>query len=155
MNLTALWSGNDYAYYNMRGKGEQWRPAAKRVRVLKAFKRREPGNDRDSGFALVLFVSEDGTLDPNAQEREIRARDIAMRWEEYEDERDHREANRARMEADREAALAADNDRKEAILTALEAKGIKRNWINSITDYDIKLNRHVVERELVTFNGTT
>lgn len=152
MNLTALWSGNDYAYYSMRGRGETWRPGATRVRVLRAYKKREIGNERDSGYALVLRVEPDGSVNPDAKEYEVRARDIAMRWEEYEDERDHREANRARMEADREAAVAADNDKKERIIVVLEEKGIKRNWINSITDYDIKLNRHVIEREL-SING--
>lgn len=153
MNLTSLWSGNDYAYYNMRGRGETWRPGASRVRVIRVFKRKEYGNERDSGFAVVFFVSKDGTLDSNAKEQEVRARDIAMRWEEYEDERDHREANRARIEQELEAERIAKSSKNEQIIALLEKKGIDRNWITSITDHAVMINRHALERALET-NGT-
>lgn len=154
MNLNALWSGNDYAYFSMKGRGESYRSNAQRVRLIRCFKKKHYGNERESGYALVFYCDDEGNIIRDQQEFEVRARDIAMRWEEYADERDHRAANRARIEADAEAARTAETAKKEHLLNALEAKGIPRAWVNSITDYDIRLNRYEVQRGLEV-NGQT
>lgn len=153
MNLNQLWSGNDYAYYDMRGRGEQYRPGAQRVRVIRAYQKRVYMNERMSGFAEVQFLTDDGEpiLNYKSEPRivEVRARDIAMRWEAYIDERDHREAERERLIQERAEEQAREQTAKTALVDAMAEKfGISRNLITSVDEYSVRINRPGLEREL-------
>lgn len=153
MNLNQLWSGNDYAYYSMRGRGEVYRANAVRVRVVRAYQRRNWGNERLSGFAEVQFLNNDGTPRLNHKNEpkveEVRARDIAMRWEEYEDERAHREAERERIQREYEERIQKEQEAKEALVdTVVQRYGIPREVITSIDSSSIRLSRVGLERAL-------
>jgi hypothetical protein len=170
MNLNELWSGNDYAYYRNKGRGETFRLGAPRVKIIRTFKEQLLGNDRMSGFAEVLWCDDDGT--PRTEEawddatssyndvdlvRKVRARDIAMRWEEYEDERDHYLAakelrereHKERMEKarlEREERDRIERERRELLYNNVaNTLGIPRAAIQHITDYNITLNRALID----------
>jgi hypothetical protein len=153
MNLNQLWSGNDYAYYDMRGRGEVYRTNAQRVRIVRVYRERRWGNERLSGYAEVLYLNDDGTQmlthkgEPRRQE--VRARDIAMRWEEYEDERDHREAERERIQREKEEAQAREQDAKTHLLDKMVEKyGIPREIVTSIGSGSVTISRAGLERSL-------
>lgn len=153
MNLNQLWSGNDYAYYEMRGRGEVYRSNAQRVRIIRVYQERRWGNERLSGYAEVYYLTDDGEQQLNYKQEpkrgEIRARDIAMRWEEYEDEREHREAERERINREFEAAQAAEQDAKTRLLdTMVEKYGIPREIITSIDNNTVRISRFGLERSL-------
>lgn len=158
MNLNQLWSGNDYALYEARGRNEEFRDNAQRVKVMRAFKQRLPGNDRESGFAEVQFLTDEGELDTNWRHPEgkgtVKARDIVMRWDEYVSEREHREAEVAERAQRREAERQRDNAQRQRLLDELEKHGIPRLWVSSITDYSINLTRATVEKELGLTNAS-
>jgi hypothetical protein len=162
MNLNQLWSGNDYAYYEGRGRNESFRNSAQRVKILRAFKKQLPGNERESGFALVQFLDDEGELITNWRypegTGEVKARDIVMRWDEYANEREQhaveaaeraRIAEQERQERMRQHELAQQrvNERKEHILEGLEKRGIPREWV-TINTYGIILDRSLVESGL-------
>lgn len=154
MNLTQLWAGNDYVYYPMRGRNENFRSNGQRVRVIRTFKQKMYGNERDSGFAHVQYLNDDGTPKLSYADEliygDVKARDIFSRWEEYEDERNHRAERVAKEAAEREQRAAAENAKKEELITTLVDKhNIPRTWITSITDFGIVLHRPTVEKELL------
>lgn len=183
MNLNQLWSGNDYAYFPNKGRGEVYRSNGVRVRIMRVYKRQLDGNTRESGFAEVLVLEDDGTPKQRRQWdsalsqyvegdyiMEVRARDIALRWDEYVDEREHREAERhkqeeerreryAQMERERLARLEEERRlaeerakkeeaQKEAIKTYLGTVGIPGTCVEAITPYEIRLNRTMIEAEM-------
>lgn len=153
MNLNQLWAGNDYAYYEMKGRGEYYRPNASRVRIIRAFQKKEWGNQRLSGYAEVRFLTDEGEpqLDYKNEPKiaTVRARDIAMHWDEYSDERAHREEERERLQREREEQQAADNAKRTALLDAIvERFQISRDLVTSIDDYTVRFNRAGLEREL-------
>src|SRR6266536_5453062 len=120
MNLNQLWSGNDYVWYEWKGRGETYRRNAPRVKIVKVYKRQLSHNERESGFAEVMLLEQDGTprtyTDGKHITKEVRARDIAMRWDAYEEERDHREAERERQEREwQERTKRERQDREERI----------------------------------------
>jgi hypothetical protein len=153
MNLNQLWAGEDYAYFSNRGRGENYRPGAVRVRVRRAYQQQLPGNERMSGFARVDMFQDDGVTpklnyftDEPLVNQEVRARDIAMRWDEYVDERDHREAERERRTREAEEAARKEEEDKENLATMMVIKwGIPRNAINSISYGSVSLNRAILE----------
>lgn len=177
MNLQELWSGNDYAWYQSRGKGETYRANAVRVKIVRAFKRQASlENERMSGYADVLLVDEE-TGEPRTNTfgehltTEVRARDIAMRWDEYESERDHRKAQAEKYERERQARYdaarkereerearqqkerqeqeAKEQEVKRAITDMLVNKyGIPREYIYSLTHSGVYLSRAALEKEL-------
>lgn len=152
MNLNQLWAGNDYAHYEARGRNEAFRSNAQRVKIMRAYKKRLYGNDRESGFADVQFLTDDGEIDKNWRHPEgtgtVRARDIVMRWDEYENEREHRAQEVEERAKREEEARQLANQRRTALMDALEKAGIPRLWISSIDDYNIRLVRSEVERGL-------
>jgi hypothetical protein len=106
-----------------------------------------------SGFAEVQMLDDDGTVRTNSLGepfvKEIRARDIAMRWDEYEDEREHREAERERLQREHEEQQAREAAEKAAFIDALvEHYSIPRDAIASVDGYTIRLNRRAIEQEL-------
>ena len=104
MNALDIWIGHDYAWYECRGRGEEYRAYAQRIRVIKQFKRTEVGNIRDTTFILCRFLNDDGThkqftrnsyvtgepIRVDLDLQEVKSQDIALRWEEYEVEREGR-----------------------------------------------------------------
>lgn len=153
MNLNQLWSGNDYAYYDMRGRGEVYRSNAQRVRIIKVYQEKRWGNERLSGYAQVSFLNPDGSpqIDHKDEPRkgEVRARDIAMRWDEYEDERDHREAERERIQREREEAESAEQNARTLLLDKMvEVYKIPREIITSIDNSSVRISRLGLERSL-------
>jgi hypothetical protein len=153
MNLNQLWAGSDYAYYSMRGRGEAYREGAVRVRVVRAYQRRAFTNERMSGFAEVFLLHDDGSSrvngDGEPRKAEVRARDIAMRWDEYADEREHRHAERDRLNREREEAAAKEQAERDALLEALEEfYHIPKNAVTSIDSYQIRIQRSALEEDL-------
>lgn len=154
MNLQELWSGNDYAHYPDRGRGEIYRSYAERVKVIRAFKERIPGNERETGYAEVMILdNETGEpktkTDGSHKTRTVRARDIAMRWEAYAEERAHREAQRERLQREREERERIDNENKVKLREALQTKyQLPLEAIGTIGASSIYLNRYVLEKEL-------
>lgn len=154
MNLNELWSGNDYAWYEYRGKGVQYLPGAKRVKVIKTFKKRASyENERLSGYAEVMMLTDDG--EPRTYSsgehvtREVRARDILMRWDEYEQERAHREAQAEKIAREREESEAAENAKRSLLTDKLvERFGINPNLIYNITATGVHLSRRGLEEVL-------
>src|SRR4051794_34926654 len=107
MNLNELWSGNDYAWYEWKGRNEPFRMGAPRVKVIRTYKRQASyENERLSGYAEVMLLHEDGTpktrSDGTEITREVRARDLAMRWDEYAAEKAYRESQREKIAKERE-----------------------------------------------------
>lgn len=154
MNLNELWSGNDYAWYEWRGRGEIFRYGAVRVQIIRTFKKRaDYTNERLSGFAEVIILDEDGTprtrSDGSNITREVRARDIAMRWDEYAHMKARREAERERLAKEAEEKEAEENRQKSLIIdTLVEKYNLPREAVYNITATGIHLNRAVIEKEL-------
>lgn len=153
MNLQELWAGTDYAWYEDKGRGEKYRPYAKRVKVIRAFKQRIYGNQRESGFAEVMLLDDDGEpqlkQDGSHRTKEIRARDIAMRWEPYAEERAYREAQREKMAREQEEAEQRETELKSRLRELLETKyGLPSEAISSIGSSSIYLVRSWLEEEL-------
>lgn len=119
MNANDLWAGNDYAYTAWRQKGVFPMDCVK-VHLLGVRKRREPGNERYTAIARVQYYDNEGNLRP--QEREVRARDIIDFWEDYEAERNHRNAERDRIENERQEAIRKESERKTKIQSTFAAK---------------------------------
>lgn len=151
MNLNELWSGSDYAWFEWRGRGEVYRSNGVRVKVIRAFKRKASyENERLSGFAEVMLLDAEGNPKTNSAgehiTREVRARDLAMRWDAYEQEKQHRESQREKIAKEREEAEARENARRSLISERLvERLGISPNLIYNITDTSVQLSRKGLE----------
>jgi hypothetical protein len=131
MNLNSLWQGSDYAYYQSKGRGETYRRGALRVRVIRTFGEVLYGNTRETGFADVLLIDEEG--EPKEDDygrhitRKVKARDIAMLWEQYEEEHADREVERL----EREARYAEERRERDERYAKLNAERIERERINA------------------------
>lgn len=114
MNLQSLWQGSDYSWWIHKGRGETIRMNGKRVKVVRTFSQRLPGNKKDTGYAVVILCEDDGEMkrneDGTMKERNVKARDIAMRWEEYEDERDRHKAEQDERERERKERYARQEE---------------------------------------------
>lgn len=164
MNLGDLWAGQDYAWYHQKGRGEVFRWNARRVKIIRVYKKRLSGNYRETGFAEVMMLEEDGTPkeahDGTHITREVRARDIAMRWEQYADEKEHRQVIRekeereyqermARIEAERLEKERLENESKDRLRELLIDKyGLPEEVIGTISSTHIYLHRSLLEKEL-------
>lgn len=148
MNLNSLWSGTDYAwfYYKKRGE-EEYSDRGTRVRIIRAFKERLPGNSKDTGFADVIMIDDEGEImyhdDGSPKTRKVRARDIGMRWEEYADERDRRRVERAKQEREWEEQRRKRNEehaRREAERERARAERLEQERLE-------RERREALERE--------
>lgn len=153
MNLNQLWAGQDYAWYEWRSRGETYRSNGVRVRIIRAFQERQYGNERMSGFAEVNLVDDEGNIRTYANGepliKKIRARDIAMRWDEYADEKNHREAERERLQKEREEAEAREAAKKAAFVDSIvEIYKIPREAIVSVGITNINISRIALERDM-------
>jgi hypothetical protein len=92
MNLVKIHNGEDYSWWEWMGRGEDFRFNGKRVKIIRTFKKQHFGNKKESGYCEVFILDEEtGEFKTHNDEpvtREIRARDVAMLWDEYSDERD-------------------------------------------------------------------
>lgn len=149
MNANQLWAGSDYAHSTYLRRGDRWTENASRVRVVKVRQVRGFGAQKASTVVDVWFVdeeTEDILYDGNT--REVRARDIFMRWEEYADERDRRRSVREQrlvQEAKERAEVARKRDE---LYERLEKVGFRREGIVSVYDEYISINRAELERWL-------
>jgi hypothetical protein len=158
MNLNEIWAGNDYAYFEYKGRNEPYRSGAPRVKVIRVYKRAEYGKVRESGFAQVMFVDKE-TGEPKTDRQgnhvtnEVRARDIAMLWDAYVEERDYRAAQAEKIAKEREERE-AEETRITMQLTELmtERYGIPKEAIYNVTASGVHLSRTVLERELGLVN---
>lgn len=173
MNLNELWSGTDYAYYPTKGRGELYRSTAQRVKIIRVFKEKLPENQRLSGFAEILYCDResgepltysDTHYDPSLrgkhQTGKIRARDIAMRWEEYaelhaarvakleQEERERREY-RQRLEDERQRLKELEEWKKQRVKDVLIQKyGLPASYVMAVDNYNVYISRAELEKEI-------
>jgi hypothetical protein len=152
MNAAELWSGNHYAHTDNISRGKTFYENANRVRVMRVFKERSYGSERNRTMVEVHMFKDDGSprvmISGEPMTRTVRARDIFMRWDEYVSERNHRRDKAEEIAQQAAEKEAADEVSKTKLLDALEEKGISRLWINTVDDYKITLRRRDVEEWL-------
>lgn len=117
MNLNQILPGTDYAWFPYRGRGEEFRwPNAyrpdnyghgvHRVKAIRAFSERLPGNKRETGYVECFMLDDEGEFKRDSENsyitRRVRVRDLATLWEEYADERDYRQVRKDKEEKERE-----------------------------------------------------
>lgn len=152
MNAADLWSGNHYAHTDNISRGKTFYEGANRVRVMRVFKERDYGSERNRTMVEVHMYKDDGTprvmVSGDPMSRTVRARDIFMRWDEYAAERNHRRDKAEEIAQQQQAAAEQEELHKTLLLDALENKGIDRLWVNNVTDHSITLRRRDVEEWL-------
>lgn len=154
MNLGSIWSGNDYAVLEGRGRNDPFPMNARRVRVFRTYKRQEYGNDRATGYVECHFLDKDGEyLENPPRMREVRARDFWSFWDEYEEERDRRVREREKIEREHQERLARENAEREHFLDVVESKGLPRSAVISISDYSVTVNRSEFSKWLHTMKS--
>lgn len=156
MNASELWSGQEYAWAEYRPRGRFPMNAIK-VKVSKVYKQRQAHNNNASTYADVEVL--EGRRE--GQKIQVRARDIVDFWDEYSQEKEHREETlrkereiaeklREQQRVEREARLAREAEeaeerrqRREAqsklIAIKLQEKGIPEDCIYSIGEHSISL----------------
>lgn len=132
MDGKSVWVGFDYAHTFEISRGVEYYDLANRVTAIAVYDKQLGGNSRKTTFVRVQFrdtetgepidkygYRPDGT---RGLVDEVRARDLFMRWDEYEDETAHRNKERIEREAqlsakrlEREAAWAAQRAERERI----------------------------------------
>jgi hypothetical protein len=153
MNANSIWSGNDYAYLAGRGRGQSFGWGAERIRAIRVYPQMNSySSERATSMVECVALNDDGESKKayNGDDliRNVRARDIIQRWEDYEAEREYRKEQQEKIERERRAKEQQEQDAKNAIFEALEAKGIQRNAVESITDWRISFNRAELEKWL-------
>lgn len=150
MNAGSLWAGTEYAWAEYRPRG-QFPSVAEKVKVIKVTKAKNYGNQNASTFVEVEVLT--GRL--SGKFVQVKARDIVNFWNEYVDERDHREAVRLKEREERTARIAAARiaEQKEEqriaaenqlIADALELRGIEKGAIRSLSSSSIVLDRAIL-----------
>lgn len=124
MNLNQIYAGNDYAYCQFyRPKGAKFSKYSRRVRAVRAYKKREFGNQKATGYVEVLVLDQDGEI-TNEDTKHVRARDILSTWEEHEDfierKKIEQEKYEREMRAMREAQAQRERDQAAVRLRELE-----------------------------------
>jgi hypothetical protein len=149
MNANQLWAGNDYAYADYRPKGVPFVHGGKRVRVIRVYQEKDYGSERARSMVHVLMLTDEGeprkAYSGGDLEQKVRARDIFMRWDEYEDERTYRNEQAEKIEHERRQKEERAQNAKARLTDALEAKGIERTAISTVSDYAVTINRAVLE----------
>lgn len=153
MNANELWSGNDYAHTDNISRGAVFYENAHRVKVMRVYKIAPGyGETRQRTMVEVHMLKDDGTprimVSGDPMIKQVRARDIFARWDDYAAERKHRHENRERLAAQAAEEQANDERLRSAILDELEKKlnnGFNRLWITNITPSTIVLSRKHIE----------
>jgi hypothetical protein len=99
----------------------------------------------------VIVCRPDGTPTESngvVRERTVRARDIFMRWEEYERETKFRDEQKELIAQREEDVRVKEQQSKDRIIAGLESKGINRLWISSVNDHSVSLTRRYIEEWL-------
>lgn len=153
MNANNIWSGNDYAYVPGRGRGVTFSWSAERIKAIRVYPKYDGyGRERATSMVECVALNDDGrpkkAVSGDDLIRHVRARDIIQRWEEYEDERDYRTEQREKIERERQQEEAKKEADRTKIVEALEAKGIERSAVASISEYAVSINRHTLEEWL-------
>lgn len=151
MNAQSIWAGQYYAYLSHRPRGTSFVKGARKVRVIRVFKRQQYGNERATTFVEVEDVQSGNTLN-------VRARDILSFWEDYEAQLNQRlrkeQEDRERRDAENKARI----DESEKIRALLAAHGVTTTsgvnvWTRSVTiSYD-QLRRLLGEEEVHSTEG--
>lgn len=101
MDAKSVWPGFDYAHTFDISRGVEYYKNANRVRAIAVYDKKLPGNNRATTFVKVQFL-DPKTAEPvekrapwdyqyaNGIVEDVRARELFMRWDEYEDETTHR-----------------------------------------------------------------
>src|SRR6266403_3191027 len=104
MNLVKIHPGEDYSWWDGMGRDEALRFNGKRVKIIRKYTKQHVGNKKESGYCEVFMLDDDGEFLSRNDEpvtREIRARDDAMLWDEYADERDRLQLIKDKEETER------------------------------------------------------
>lgn len=164
MNLTELWSGSDFAWYQNKGRNDHYRSNASRVRIVRVFKEfASSENKKMTGYAEVLMV-DDETGEPKVHSngnhitRQIRARDIAMRWDEYAELRAHREADAKKQRREyeerqrqwEEARKLEREKRENEIRIQREKEQAKKNKLTEL----LRLRCGITDGQISSIDGT-
>lgn len=151
MNALSIWPGTDYAHTFNISRGVDYYPPrmTNRVKAVFVFDKQLIGNSRKSTFVKVTFLDadtgeakmrrvwSDEKRDYEEVEHvdEVRARDIFMRWDEYEDETEHREQERIKNEQ-----IASQQRMERERIQRIERERQQR-------EIDARLNLERLERE--------
>ena len=138
MNAQSLWAGNDYAHVAYRPNKQEFVSGAERVKIIRVTKEQPRyGAERGATTAEVFVLNDDGShrLNYNQENmvKKVRARDVLMFWHEYEDEREHRATEAAKIEAERNELARKEREETQLLSDALVAKGIPANSIVRIS----------------------
>jgi len=163
MNAIDIWVGYDYAHTDNISRGVTFYERANRVKAIRVYKEKN-GYSRERATTMVEVIvcnEDDGTPKQrktwNSEEsayvegdytRHVRARDIFMRWDEYEHERKRRHEQRELIAQQQAEQAVKEEAAKSRLLEALEAKGIPRLTVSTISDYSVSFNRAQLERWL-------
>lgn len=154
MNAQELWAGHDYAYFYERGRGEEYRPKAQRVKVIKVRKeRRDFKSERASTVVEVKYLNDDGTPvistyghNVGAEKTgEIRARDIAHFWDDYESIRNERVAEEEAREQKRQDDIQREREARTRITMALQERGIEKEAVLTVSSGTVTISRDILE----------
>lgn len=152
MNANSIWSGNDYAYLSGRGRGETFGWHAERIRVIRVYPHYGYASERATSMVECVALTHEGeekkAHDGSDLIRNVRARDVISRWEDYESELTYRKEQREKIEREREEKSRLEQEGKNKILDALESKGIERGAVSTITPYSVTINRSTLDRWL-------
>lgn len=126
MDAKSVWPGFDYAHIQYPSRGVEYYAGADRVKAIAVFDRVEAGNTKKTTYVKVIRLTNDG--EPRTKQEwndetsqyhavefidEVRARELFMRWDEYEDETETRNQQKATEQLEKER-LQAERDRVRA-----------------------------------------
>jgi len=160
MNANEIWSGNDYAHTDYISRGVNFYENAHRVKAMRVYKEMPRYSSERATTMVEVMMLDVETGEPRTGSngepymRNVRARDIFMRWDEYAREKKNRIEKAEQRAREARELKEAEEARKEALLVAFETKlgmrGFNRLMVRSINDYAITLDRSMVEEWLLS-----
>lgn len=176
MDAKSVWPGYEYAHTWNPGRGVEYYRNANRILAVAVFDKKLPGNNKATTFVKVQFLHPEtgepiqvrapwnydygyGILD------EVRARELFMRWDEYVDETEHRNAEqkkreetamaaraeqdriwrerqeaREREERERMARIAAEREERERVANAEKKAILSKLVIKGLAVSEVEIN---------------
>lgn len=131
MDAKSVWPGFDYAHTQYPSRGVEYYAHASRVKAIITFDKVLPGNTKVTTFVKVIRLTDEG--EPRTRKvwdeatsqyetveyiDEVRARELFMRWDEYEDETESRNQQKAAEQLERER-LQAEREKERQELQRL------------------------------------